>query len=317
MKKNKSERLNDSLDSYSLNKAEALKNKFIKKKNELKEAVAKEYGDKMYSPRDSGSHAKHTAINIRFDMDTIAPFKRNSFDTLKEMFDSVYDFLKKEYQDTNKALVKRQTVSIGVEFPADEDGDVVKVDLVPGRELNQDQYEKDRNLNLFINEPYGEVTYIQTNIDAQIENISGKNRERSIIKLIKVWKCSRPQADISYKKYKSFFIELFTVRAFENGIDESTLWDQLKAVLEYIRDNVKTISLKDPGNSNNDLAKTLTVDEKELLVARVKEILADIARDEAYIDVYFPENPKYAVSNNEYGKKGDAPSIITQTNRFG
>jgi hypothetical protein len=317
MAKSKSEKLNDSLDSYALNKAETLKNKFLKKKNELKESVAKEYGDKMYAPRDSGSYAKHTAINSRFDMDTIAPFKKNSFDTLKEMFESVYDFLKKEYHDTNKAVVKKQTVSIGIEFFADEDGDVIKVDLVPGRELNQDQYVKDKNLNLFINETYGDVTYIQTNIDAQIDNISGKNQERCAIKLLKVWKCSKSPTDLSYKKYKSFFIELLVIRAFDNGITADGLWDQLKAVLEYIRDNVKTVSLKDPGNSNNDLAKTLTADEKELLITRVKEILVDVERDEKYIDVYFPANPKYAVETNEYGKKGDGPTIITKTNRFG
>jgi len=50
-------------------------------------------GNVLYSPFNSGSYAKNTAVNIKFDFDLMAPFKRNAFSstgTLNDMYDSVY-----------------------------------------------------------------------------------------------------------------------------------------------------------------------------------------------------------------------------------
>ena len=60
------------------------------------------------------------------------------------MHDEIYNFLYEKYK--NVALVKKQKVSVGLDFFADADNDKVKIDVVPGRELNQDQYAKDDNL---------------------------------------------------------------------------------------------------------------------------------------------------------------------------
>lgn len=52
-------------------------------------------------------------------MDIVTPFKRNSFGTLEEMFDDVYEFLNEKYKNT--AEVIPQKVSIGIKFFEDED----------------------------------------------------------------------------------------------------------------------------------------------------------------------------------------------------
>lgn len=114
--------------------------KHIQKKNEVKEALEEKYGSNVYAPFNSGSYAEITAINTKSDFDFISPFKRNAFGsngTLKEMYEAVYDFLCEKYKI--EAEVKRQKVSTGLEFYAGKDGDVIKIDVVPGRELNQDQ----------------------------------------------------------------------------------------------------------------------------------------------------------------------------------
>lgn len=73
------------------------------------------YGSDKYPSFCSGSFAKHTATNVKFDLDLVEPFKHNAFKTLQEMFDSVYDFLAEEYKDTN-VTIRKQKVSIGVSF---------------------------------------------------------------------------------------------------------------------------------------------------------------------------------------------------------
>ena len=146
---NKNLHLEAVIKTHQITKEKALLDKHLQKKNEIKEALEKEYGDNVYAPFNSGSYAKNTAINTKFDFDLVSPFTRNAFGangTLKEMYEAVYDFLYDKYKEA--AEVRKQKVSIGLEFYADGDGDVLKIDVVPGRELNQDQYKDDENLNL-------------------------------------------------------------------------------------------------------------------------------------------------------------------------
>ena len=145
----------------------------------------------------------------------MAPFKKDAFDTLEKMYDDVYDFLYDKYKSV--ATVKKQKVSIGLEFFADSDGDVVKIDVVPGRELNQDQYKDDYKLNLYVYDQFGNIgkgsDRLQSNVKAQINNIKDratneKNSIRKTIRLLKVWKI------YNTKSVKSFFIDLITIAFF-------------------------------------------------------------------------------------------------------
>ncbi|WGH76000.1 hypothetical protein P8625_02195 [Tenacibaculum tangerinum] len=200
MATDKTQHLQQVLETHRMAHIEKLLDKYKEKRQEVKEALEENYKDKIYNPINSGSYAKHTAINIKFDLDIVVPFKRNSFDTLEEMFNDVFDFLYEKYKDV--ADVRKQKVSIGIIFDADDNGDEINIDVVAGRELNQDQYAEDHNLNLFVNSQYGlldEKTYIQTNIQAQIDHIKGKNNDRSIIRLLKIWKTTNNES------YKSFF----------------------------------------------------------------------------------------------------------------
>lgn len=147
----KSLHLDTVIKTHQITKEKDLLDKHVQKKNEVKEALEKEYGSNVYAPFNSGSYAKNTAINTKFDFDLVSPFKRNAFGsngTLKEMYEAVYDFLYNKYK--NDAEVRKQKVSIGLEFYADSDGDKIKIDVVPGRELNQEQYKDDENLNLYV-----------------------------------------------------------------------------------------------------------------------------------------------------------------------
>lgn len=316
----KQQHLDQVLETHRMVHINDLLDKYKKKRTEVKEALEEKYKADIYSPINSGSYAKHTAINIKFDLDIVVPFKRNSFGTLEEMFDDVYEFLKEKYE--NEATIRKQTVSIGIAFNEDSDGHIINIDVVAGRELNDQQYLDDDYLNLFVNSKYGnldEKTYVQTNIQTQIDHIKGKSDERSIIRLLKIWKAK------NYEPYKSFFIELITIKAFEKEDISGNLWDKLKSVMEYIRDNVTkdNFTLKDPGNSNNDVANTLDSSERTNLSNKMSNMIDNIEWNSENLKTYFPINEDFEEedkSENKYGLKDTAivtPSIPAKSQQFG
>lgn len=317
--------LDSTLKTYQITKEQTLLDKYKTRNKEVKDALVRKYGDNIYTPFNSGSYAKNTAINTRFDFDLVAPFKRNAFGsngTLKDMYNDVYDFLLGEYSDS--AEIKKQKVSIGICFDEDDEGDEINIDVVPGREFNMNQYKDDDNLNLYVYKRYGTIDEgserLKTNIEEQIENIRGRaNKEKStirkIIRLLKVWKTTK----YDYPT-KSFFLELITIKAFDSEDINGNTWDCLKTVLEYIRDEVTkdSFSLKDPGNSSNDLIDTLTDTERDTLSNDMKNILNRIEDDDENIRTYFPENDKFSDDDDSYGKKGSSLfSIPTSDERYG
>lgn len=317
---NKTQHLKDVLESHKIKKEQTLLDKHIAKRNEIKESLEEKYSFNIYSPFNSGSYAKNTAVNKKFDFDFMVPFKRNAFDTLEQMFNDVFDFLQEKYKAS--AIIKKQKVSIGLEFFPDEIGDIVKIDLVPGRELNKDQYLKDKNLNLYVYNQFGSFQKgserIQSNIHAQVDNIrksADSQSLRQIIRLLKVWKL------YNNKSIKSFFIELISIRAFEDKEPEGDLWTILEIVLHFINENIETIALPDPGNSNNNVADSLSDIDKSLISTDVKNMLDNIELNSDFIKTYFPINSKFPCTDDNqkgsyYGVKKEGPSIPPPT-RFG
>lgn len=321
MATDKNQHLKCVLESHKIKKKQDLLDKHIEKRDDVIGALKEKYGNELYDPFNSGSYPKNTAVNKKFDFDLIAPFKKSAFDTLEKMYTAVFDFINEKYQEV--ATVKKQKVSIGIEFFADDDGDIVKIDVVPGRELNQDQYKDDKSLNLYVYSQFGKIAAgsdrLKTNVKAQIENIKGhadKDSLREIIRLLKIWKIHL------HKPYKSFFIELIVIKAFAKKDITGTLWERLKAVLEYIRDNVKEVSLPDPGNSNNDVADSLSDSEKSTLSDDIKYMIEAIEANEDNIKLYFLINSEFPCeedeksSNNSYGVKAAGLSI-PPPKRFG
>jgi hypothetical protein len=314
---NRSNYLNDVLTTHRISKEQELLDKHKAKRDEIVYAMKNHYGVDMYDPFNSGSYAKNTAVNKKFDFDLMAPFKKNAFGTLKEMYDSVYNFLNDEY--SSEADVRQQKVSIGLEFYADSDNDVVKVDVVPGRELNKEQYVQDKKLNLYVYKQFGKLEagseYIQTNVSAQVANIkdnANKTDLRKIIRLLKVWKI------YGGKRPKSFFIELITIKAFDKKDVSGSLWDKLKIVMEYIRDNVESVSLPDPGNGGNEVADSLDDSDKSSASNDMEYMINRIEEDSENIKLYFPLNDKFPIeeTKSEYGSTNSGFSVPPAT-RFG
>lgn len=292
--------LSDVLESYKMKHIQIFLDKVNIKRDEIKEKLSTHYGSNKYSSFNSGSMAKHTATNLKFDVDVVEPFKHSSFATLEEMFNDVYNYLKGEYG--NQATVRRQKVSIGIEFPKeDDDIEPIQLDIVPGRELNDDEYPNTHDLNLYFNEDhwgFKKGSRQKTNIYKQIEYIKGKSEERKIIRLLKTWKKHHN------KNYKSFMLELFCIKSLQSYTGENKIWDCLKYTMEYIKDNIEneSFNLVDPGNSSNNVLSIMDSFKRTSLKNEMISMLSNIeSNDSSYLPYYFPENEKYAVKSEEEG----------------
>lgn len=307
MSLNKNKYLQGVLESYRMNHVSELMEKYIEKREKVKDALAEKFKDQIVTRAiNSGSYAKHDAINIKFDLDVCQPFKRDSFETLEGMADEVFKFFNEEFEDDDlvKYATRKQRVSTGITFVID--GDEIQMDIVPGRELNADDYVETNRLNLYVRPKLLQpASTTQTNIQKHIDLVKGKNAERSIIRLLKVWKTNKNNIRV-----KSFFVELITIRAFENCSEiPAGLWGQLEMVLEYIRDNVQTIRLEDPANSNNVVSDTMTDSEKENLYWDMKQMLEMIESSADNLKSYFPVNDEFFEEEDEDDKTDAALDI--------
>ena len=308
--------LGEVLHTHKLRHIEKFVKKVKDKRDEIKEVMSEHYGEKKYTAFNSGSMAKHTATNIKFDMDVVEPFKHDAFDTLQNMFDDVYNILTEKYG----SVVRKQKVSIGLEFPK-EDGDElpIQIDVVPGRELSDEDYTETKDLNLCFKEDlwgFKKGTCTKTNISKQIEHISGKNTERKVIRLLKIWKKHKD------KDYKSFLLELITIKAL-NGKESLGIWEDLKATMEYIRDNITKDSfhLYDPGNRNNDIVASMDSFKRQSLKNDMETMLTNIeSNEDVFLPFYFPKNEKYEEKEeNGYRQKDGyvGVSFPQKPQRFG
>ena len=312
----KKKHLEESLETHKMKHIQKKVDAFASKAEEVRQKLCNHYGACAYNIFRSGSFAKNTAINIKFDIDLVVPFKRDAFITLEEMYNDVYNFLLSEYKDGTQ--IRRQKVSLGLTFPVDENGYIVKLDVVPGRELNIGDYLQTKDLNLYFNEDhwgFKKGSRQKTNIQAQIDHISGRVLERKLIRLLKIWKNSNNQ------DYKSFMLELFTIKAIENYSGENKLWDSLRYVMVYIADNVEDekFQLIDPGNSNNNVLSSMTAEKREILARTMRRIVRNIDDDANSMELYFPINKNYQKKDISYGNKagGSGLSYPPSGQRFG
>lgn len=293
MAMDKNKHLNCVLKSHNIENNETLMTAYRTKRNEVREDLKERYKGRIYRIIHSGSYKKGTAVNIKFDMDIVIPFKKNE-DTLENLYNDLYNYFDKDYRKKDGTLlsVKKQKVAIGLEFLVD--GHILDLDIVPGREI--DDYEKDGDLNLYVNEQMGsfkKASYIKTNIQKQIDHIRDTPIAREMIKLLKVWK-RRNNGQV-----KSFVIELISIRALDGYKGENDPWSKLKYVLEYIRDNIKTVSLVDPGNSNNIVSDTLESFQKDSISDTMKWMLENIEANDKSIENYFPINSEFPCEDDK------------------
>jgi hypothetical protein len=184
-----------------------------------------------------GSYGKDTLIRASYDLDIVMYWPHDCGYTLEGMFTAVRDQLRKHW-----AFVIPKNVACRLPF---EGG--FHIDVVPGRALNTTF----RYANLYRSET-GQP--LQTSIKVHIDAVR-KSGRRELIRLLKLWKV-RYQVPI-----RSFVLEQLAI-AGASGTSLTDLEPQLNAALTHIRDRIETAQITDPANTNNNLADTMSVQEK-------------------------------------------------------
>lgn len=188
----------------------------------------------------SGSSAKGTTIRGKSDVDVFISIKSSCDTTLKNMFDTLEKAMKNAGYN-----VRRQNVSIGIKIGN------IDVDLVPGKkDAGNTNYHK-----LYVSK---KDTWTQTNVKLQIQNIKNSHRSK-FIQLTKIWR------DCHHLEFPSINIELAVIEALKGYSYDIDLNTGFLRVLKYIRDNIMTLRLVDPGNSANILSDDMTENEKRIV----------------------------------------------------
>jgi len=194
------------------------------------------YGSKVREYYYSGSFAKGTAINLKYDYDLVLFFKPGTFKTTAEMYESVYDGLK----SLGDGPVLRQRVALRLQDGGES------IDIVPAMLIKENS---DRVILNII--PFGEI---QTDIKAHKKHVM-ESRRSDVIKLVKIWKQEHGL------HFKAFALEHLVIQAMD-GFDSPDLGRQFEHVLTYIKDNVEKARILDPGNRGNDIANMVSSKDK-------------------------------------------------------
>jgi len=187
----------------------------------------------------SGSYAKGTAIKGNTDVDLFISLKSSTPAPLKEIYDTLFNFLYRKLLNPQK-----RNASINLVL------DSTSIDLIPAKQ--QEGYQNYHSI--WLNR---QNTWNQTNVDMHINQVvqSGRLDE---IKLTKIWR------KIHGLEFPSFYLELVVIDALKGKL-KNQLADNFWSVLVYLRDNFKNVKFEDPSNTNNIISEDLKDYEKQLI----------------------------------------------------
>lgn len=175
----------------------------------------------------AGSYGKRTLIKENYDLDILIYFPPETTATLKEIYFSVLNTL-----TASNYIVKNKNVALRLPYQGG-----FSIDVVPGKAQDNTYYWA----TLYKSEV---DTTQQTSIKKHIDFIKPV---RNTIKLMKVWRL-RQSID-----WKTFAMEITVARAL-SGLNKGNYETNLMNVFKYIRDNIQTIKIVDPANSNNEIS---------------------------------------------------------------
>lgn len=110
-------------------------------------------------------------------------------------------------------------------------------------------------------------TWTKTNIDTHISRVNNSGRRNEIIAL-KVWR------ENHRLEFPSIYLETLAIDAL-SGRHSSDTASNFLYLLRYIGDNIGSLRVVDPANSNNILSDDLTAGEKRILSTQAQKSLTE------------------------------------------
>lgn len=268
------------LDSYE---PDDIDHEVLIKGKEIKAEISKRFRNNILGKvRYQGSADQGTSLSGYSDLDILIQFKKTSFKKEKDMYDSVYNYLKYNFPNSDSDLVRvrEQRVSLGLIY--DINGFEEIIDIVPA--LRTDFKKGGNEYHLYVNPKFSEYEEkLKINTHKQ-RDLGDYPLEK--IKIITLLKLLMKTQELPLK---SVLITELTKKAFDKIGKPKNLNQQLIKVLEYIRDNIETIKIAPPDNYKTCLTDELYNSQKKRVKIFLNDVLQDIKEDKnAWID-YFPE----------------------------
>ena len=195
----------------------------------------------------SGSKAKGDAIKGKSDIDIFVSITdRNNNYTVKQYYEDLYSFLKPHFYNNT---IRKQNVSIGVTYAG------CNIDITPGKRVNYQNYGNGNNYSDHYIYSRKNDSNTLTNIQKHIDMVKNSGLTKEMM-ILKIWK------NCHNLELPSIAIEIITCEVLRNN-RSYYLYNNVKKVLESLRDTITTRRIIDPANSNNNIADTMTSYEKE------------------------------------------------------
>lgn len=205
-------------------------------------------GSHLRGVRLSGSVAKGTANAGANDMDLFIELADDTPFSLQVIYASLL-----REATGNWPAARAQNVSVGITCEG------FHFDLVPARLQTgyQNWYSLWRNRA---------QTWTQTNVEVHIQTVQRSGRIEEI-RLLKLWRT------LAGLEFPSFILELAAIEALK-GRRVGELASNLSHALSWIGENILTVQLIDPSNTNNIVSDDLTQAEKHAISVAAKHARA-------------------------------------------
>lgn len=274
------EYLDSVLDSFQPDEIDQLT---IKKGFSIKKRLAQFFGnDILGRPKFQGSMQQGTSLSGISDLDILVQFKRTSFKTLEQMYDTTLDYFENVFTDIGLIEIRPQKKSIGLIY--DINGEQVCIDVVPARRINFDKGGHEYHLYDNPNGWFGKASRVKINPYKQADFGTDETAKANVTMLLKVLKVNEGYS------LKSVMIKELTKKAFGSFQNEvpKKISDQVLETMKYIRDNIEYQKVVSPDNMNNVLSNLMTKNEKRKIANSLDYIISDIESNPKRFSNYFP-----------------------------
>lgn len=261
-------------------------------RNEIENTLstAFDHGTKIYF-RYGGSLAKGTANTNSCDIDLLCYIDSDSCLTLKQVYESAQKALQE-----NGYLIEPKNSAIKVFGKLGDNKWDITVDVVPGKYTRN---EKSGDVNLWCKK---DNKSLKTNPEIQINKVK-KSESKDVIRTIKLYR------DFNNFRFKSFFLEIFTIDIVEPDFKEGdSLIDKLIKFCDHFED-IGNKKVQDPANSNNDIMSIHDEWEYSSVRSQIKKLRDALLTDDETVMENCILNEPYD-ENESYIKNAENHSTL-------
>ncbi|WP_439585387.1 hypothetical protein [Dyadobacter bucti] len=260
-------------DSLRLNKGDLTFRKLDWHADVLKGKLYDRFQQQLQAmPYRQGSTERGAALGAEYDIDLVLPFKENSFGSISEMYQKVFEFLTEQTHSNSEFYVRKQKKSIGVTYKVGRQ--YLRVDVVPYKISNflRDKYTGYLHINderIFL---YTK-SYTKTNPKKTIGRKLGANQQKVLL-LLKNWK------KYSGIPLSSHLLEYLLRNAYlkNKGALPGGISGKVAMVLQYTINNLENRVIRGNENSNNVLTN-IPDSDKSLIMEACENLLAEYQND--------------------------------------